>query len=219
VEALNLSRNRETISLNEIAEKAGTTITFARKTLGDSIRGEDANAALLDSSTRFKLAIEATRLGGLRSVARALTWQEFEAFSEECLHAFGFCTRRGVIVKDDARRWQIDVIAKKSRMILAVDCKHWGSPGYASKVIKAVEHQRLAVCALLQQMTKAGEVDREGVLALPIILTLLEPRSRLTAGAVLLSVEQFADFLGGVSPYSSELPFILSQDSAKSSMS
>jgi hypothetical protein len=104
-------------------------------------------------------------------------------------------------------------------MILVVDCKHWESPGYDSKLGKAAEHQRLALHALIRQMRVRGEVGREGVFALPIILTLFEPRSRQIGGAVVVSVDQFADFLEGVSPFSSELPFILAESVAKSSIS
>lgn len=219
VQALKLSRNRATISLSEIAESAGTTSIFAQRILESSINLSDTGSTVVDSSTRFKLAIQAVRLGALLPVVRALTWQEFEAFSQECLETTGFHTRRGVIVKDDSRRWQIDVIAEKGKMILAVDCKHWESPGYNSKLIRAAEHQRLAVQALMHQMIETGELEGAGILALPIILTLFEPRTRIANGAVVVSVEQLADFLEGVSPYSSELPFIPAQSVAKSSIS
>jgi Holliday junction resolvase-like predicted endonuclease len=219
VQALKLSRNGATVSLVEIAKGAGTTTLFAERILEESIDLSDAKLTIVDSSTRFKLAIQAVKLGALLQVARALTWQEFEEFCEECLGTAGFHTRRGVILKDNFRRWQIDVIAKKGSMILVVDCKHWESPGYYSKLVKAAEHQKLAVQALVQQMIVRGEVERAGILALPIILTLFEPRSRVVNGIVVVSVEQFAEFLGGISPYSSELPFIPVQSVAKSSIS
>jgi hypothetical protein len=103
-------------------------------------------------------------------------------------------------------------------MILVIDCKHWESPGYDSKLRKAAEHQKLALAALIQQMTTKGKIGRDGVLVLPIILTLFEPSKRLVNGVVVVSVEQFADFLEGISPYSSELPFISVQNVAKSSI-
>jgi len=175
------------------------------------LRLEDPSDAQLTNSARFMLALEAVRHGGLQQVARALSWQEFEAFTEECLQAVGFDTQKGIIVKGGSRRWQIDVIAKKGRMILAIDCKHWESPGYESKLSNAAEHQKLAVQALIQQMGARGELGRERMLALPMILTLFDPRSRIVDEVVVLSVEQLADFLEGVSPFSSELPFISAQ--------
>ena len=218
VETLKHTKDDELLNISQIADRAKTTTEQVALILGRMLQLEVPSGAQLTNSARFKLAVEAVRHGALQQVARALSWQEFEAFTEECLQTVGFDTRKGIIVKDDSRRWQIDVIAKKSRMILAIDCKHWESPGYDSKLTKAADHQRLALHALIQQMTARGEVEREGVFALPIILTLFEPRSRLVDGAVVVSIEQFADFLEGVSPFSSELPFIHAQGVAKSSI-
>src|SRR5437660_3405291 len=103
-------------------------------------------------------------------------------------------------------------------MLLGMDGNHRERPGYDSKLSNAAEHQKLAVQALIRQMTARGELGREQILALPIILTLFEPRSRMVDGVVVLSVEQLADFLEGVSPFSSELPFIHAQSVAKSSI-
>ena len=218
VETLRHTKDDELLNISQIADRAKTTTEQVALILGRMLQLEVPSGAQLTNSARFKLAVEAVRHGALQQVARALSWQEFEAFTEECLQTTGFDTRKGIIVKDDSRRWQIDVIAKKSRMILAIDCKHWESPGYDSKLTKAADHQRLALHALIKQMTARGEVGREGVFALPIILTLFEPRSRLVDGAVVVSVEQFADFLEGVSPFTSELPFIHAQSVAKSSI-
>jgi Restriction endonuclease len=206
------------LSVNQIADRARTTIEQVALILGPILTLDDPSEARLTNSLRFKLAFEGVRLGALQQVARALTWQEFEAFSEECLQTIGFDAKRGVIVKDNSRRWQLDVIARKGSMILAVDCKHWESPGYESKLSKAAEHQKLAVQALLHQMATRGELDGGEVQALPMILTLFEPRSRMVNGVVVVSVDQLADFLQGVSPYS-DLPFIHALGVAKSSIS
>jgi restriction endonuclease len=206
------------ISVAQIADRARTTTEQTASILRQLLQVEEPTGIGLTGSTRFKLAFAAARHGAIQQVARALTWQEFESFTEECLESVGFQTQKGVVVKDDSRRWQIDIVARKGLMILAVDCKHWESPGYASKFAKAAEHQKLAVQALIRSMTSEGEVGSERVLALPIVLTLFEPRSRMSSGAVGVSVDQFADFLIGLSPYSSELPFISAQKVAKSSI-
>jgi hypothetical protein len=219
VETLKHTKGDEVFSTSEIADRAKTTREQVALILGPLLQLEDPTGARLTNSARFKLAFEAVRHGGLQQVARALTWQEFEAFTEECLQTVGFDTQKGLIVKDDSRRWQIDVIAKKSPMILAIDCKHWESPGYESKLNSAAQHQKLAVQALIRQRAERGEVGRDGLLVLPMILTLFEPRSRMVDGVVAVSIEQFADFLQGVSPFSPELPFIPAQSVAKSSMS
>jgi hypothetical protein len=219
VETLKHTKGIEPLNITQIAERAKTTTEQVILILGPMLQLEDPSGAQLTNSTRFKLAFEAVRHGGVQQVARALSWQEFEAFAEECLQTVGFDAHKGIIVKHDSRRWQIDVIAKKSQMILAIDCKHWESPGYESKLSNAAEHQKLALQALMAQMAARGEFGKEQVFALPMILTLFEPRSRLVDGVVVVSVEKFADFLDGVSPFSSELPFIPVQSVAKSSIS
>jgi hypothetical protein len=219
VETLKHTKGDELLSISEIADRAKTTSEQVALVIGPLLQLEDPTGTQLTVSARFKLAFEAVRHGGLQQVARALTWQEFEAFTEECLQTVGFDTQKGLIVKDDSRRWQIDVVAKKSPMILAVDCKHWESPGYESRLVNAAEHQKLALQALIQQMAARGEVGRDGSLALPMILTLFEPRARMVGGVVVVSIEQFGDFLERVSPFSSELPFMPAQSMVKSSMS
>ena len=219
VETLKHTKGDGMLDISQIAERAKTTTEQVSLVLAPLVHLEDSSPVHLTNSTRFKLASEAVRHGALQQVARALSWQEFETFTEECLQAVGFDTQKGIIVKDDSRRWQIDVIAKKGPVILAVDCKHWESPGYDSKLSKAAEHQKQAVQALIQQMTRSREVGGgESVLALPVILTLFEPRSRLIGRAVAVSIQQFANFLEGVTPYSSELPFMIPQSVAKSSI-
>jgi len=218
VETLKYTRSDKLLNISQIADRAKTTTEQVELILGPMLQLEVPSGAHLTNSARFKLAFEAVRHGALQQAARALSWQEFEAFIEECLQTVGFDTQKGTIIKDESRRWQIDVIAKKSRMILAIDCKHWESPGYDSKLSNAAEHQKLAVQALIRQMTARGELGRERILALPMILTLFEPRSRMVDGVVVLSVEQLADFLEGVSPFTSELPFIHAQGVAKSSI-
>jgi Restriction endonuclease len=219
VETLKQTAGRVSISLFQIADQAKTTEEQVVSILGPLLELDDLSNAQLNISTRFNLAFEAVRHGALQQVARALTWQEFEAFTEECLQTVGFETRKGIIVKDSSRRWQIDIIAKKGEMMLAVDCKHWETPGYDSKLKKAADHQRTAVGALIRQMIRTQGVGEEGLLGLPVILTLYEPRQRLTGGAVAVSIEQFANFLEEVSPYSQGLPFITAQSLAKSSIS
>jgi hypothetical protein len=219
VETLKHTKGDELLSTSEIADRAKTTREQVALVLGPLLQLDDPTGARLTNSARFKLAFEAVRHGGLQQVARALTWQEFEAFTEECLQTVGFDTQKGLIVKDDSRRWQIDVIAKKNPMILAIDCKHWESPGYESKLSNAAEHQKLALQALIGQMAARGEVVIERLLALPMILTLFEPRARIVGGVVVVSIEQLGDFLERVSPFSSELPFMPAQSIVKSSMS
>lgn len=172
----------------------------------------------LTPKTRLQLAFRAGKQGGLREVARALTWQEFEEFTEECLVSAGFQTSRGLTFRGEGRKWQIDLVARKSQMILVIDCKHWNSPSYPSKFRKAGHHQKLATKVLVHDLETKGISSTERIRALPIILTLFDPRAQLADDVVLVSLEKLADFLNGVTPYS-ELPFISDETHAENPIS
>lgn len=189
----------------EIAESAGTTAEIVEKALGTSLCLQDSSNTQLEPRDRFRLAIEASRLGALQEAARCLTWQEFEAFSEECLSRSGFQTQKGAILKDESRKWQIDIVARKTDMVLAFDCKHWDSPNYLSKFRKAAEHQKHALSVLMRR-TIDGPIPQEW--GLPVILTLHDPRASIQDDVVVVSVGQLSDFVSHLTPYDPDLPFV-----------
>lgn len=209
VETLKVTKPGRPINLKEIATSARTRSGDVLRILEDSIDTERiSDGDEIGPSNRFKLALKAARLGAIQEVARALTWQEFETFCEECLALAGFQTKKGVILKEETRSWQIDVVARKSQMILAVDCKHWDSPNYPSKFIKAAEHQKLALRALMGRTRSGQGATNRNEWGLPIILTLFDPRSSISHDVVLVSVAQLSDFLSQITPYDAELPFV-----------
>ena len=209
VQILKHTKSDQTVNLAEIAEAAGSTFRDVAKTLGLSLGIDDYSTLELQPFHRFKLASDAARLGALQSVARALTWQEFETFSEECLSRMGFQTQKGVILKDDARRWQIDIVARRAQIVLAVDCKHWDSPNYPSKFNRAAEHQKQALSLILRSQ-RSSQASYSAEWGLPVILTLFDPRSPILDDVVLVSVGQLSDFLNHLTPYDQRLPFVTS---------
>jgi hypothetical protein len=205
VQTLKLTRKSPTVSLAEIADAVRTTLENVEETLERKLGLQHVSTLQLTRSERFKLAVEASKLGALQDAAKGLTWQEFEAFGEECLNRSGFLTEKGVILKDVKRKWQIDIIARKTQMVLAFDCKHWDSPNYTSKFTKASEHQRRALAVLMRVRGSGSGIPIWG---LPVILTLYEPRSSIHDDVVLVSVGQLSDFLSHLTPYDPELPFV-----------
>jgi hypothetical protein len=208
VQTLKLTRKTQTVSLREIAELARTTRENVEKTLERTLGLQDISTLQPDRSQRFELAMEASNLGALQEASKGLTWQEFEAFGEECLRISGFQTKKGVVLKDIDRKWQIDIVARKTQMVLAFDCKHWDSPNYESKFDKAAEHQKHALSVLMHIKSTSPTPGEWG---LPIILTLYEPRSSIRDDVVIVSVGQLSDFLSHLTPYDPELPFVSSK--------
>ncbi len=210
VETLRLSRDRNRVQIADIASSAKTIESFARKALTNARIEHDGNWVSLSSGFRIRLALDIARAGRLRDSARALTWQEFERFAEECLEEAGFQTEKNVRVQGDGRAWQIDVVGFRGDLVVTMDCKHWNTPGYLSKFKLAAEHQRTATLHLLARpVEKTIRGDKE-LQALPVILTPSEPRGQLSEGVVLVSVEKLPSFLSGVTPYDENLPFISS---------
>ena len=208
IETLRLGRFDKSVDLNEIASRARASESFTAGVL-TNILGEVRDTRVSLSSTfRIRIAIEAARAGRLRDAALAISWQEFEEFAEECLAEAGFQTDKNVRVKGDGRAWQIDVVGIRGDLILTIDCKHWNTPGYLSKFKLAAEHQRMATLHFLARpVEKRIQGDNER-LALPVILTLSEPRSQFFEGVVLVSVEKLPSFLSGVTPFDENLPFM-----------
>ena len=210
IETLRLSKDRNRVQIADIASCAKTTESFARKALTNARIEHDGSWISLSPGFRIRLALDIARAGRLRDSARALTWQEFEKFAEECLEEAGFQTEKNVRVQRDGRAWQIDVVGFRGDLVVTMDCKHWNTPGYLSKFKLAAEHQRTATLHLLARpVEKTIQRDKERQ-ALPVILTLSEPRGQLSEGVVLVSVEKLPSFLSGVTPYDENLPFISS---------
>ncbi len=212
VEALAQTKDGAGFNFDEIATRARTTRKVVFSILHATIPGLEQDHGKATHSMRFQLAFQVAKNGLFLEAARTLTWQEFESFTVECLRLAGFDTIKGIIVHGQGRKWQIDLTGKKGSMLLVFDCKHWHSPYYPSKISSAAKHHRDAILAMLQDVRSRKIFPEAKLWVLPIILTLLEPRDRLVEDAVIVSLEKLADFLNGVTPYSSELPFIASND-------
>jgi restriction endonuclease len=198
-----------TLDLERIAFEARTTERLVRTALFGTL-GLSGQVACLSPEGRLRLAMEIARMGEPGTAAKALTWQEFERFSENCLEEAGFEAKRNVRVKGEGRAWQIDVVGFRGELVLAIDCKHWNTPGYLSRFKLAASRQRRATSHLLMSLNEKTTEGTKGWQALAVILTVHEPPALLSEDTVLVSVEKLPGFLSGVTPYDETLPFMVS---------
>jgi len=219
VETLKRTKGGASIDISVVADAARATSEMTRRALERFVDLDDHTRIRLETPVRLKLALEAIRLGEVQTVARALTWQEFEEFSEDCLRTAEFDTKKGLLFKDETRRWQVDIVALKKSILLVLDCKHWESTNHSSKFHQAVEHQTRVLQPLIRYMRANGSLIDQEVWALPVIVTLFEPRVSLLDAVVIVSIGQLPDFLGHLTPYDPELPFISNQGLAESPIS
>lgn len=210
LEALRQTTNKTMVELGEIASAAKVAVSTAGRVLSRVESLPLGKQLSFTPNVRLHLAIEIARGGRLKDAAKVLSWQEFEKFTEECLKEAGFEARRNVRVTGEGRAWQIDVVGLRGELALAIDCKHWNTPGYVSRFKQAANHQRHATSHLLTAMKVESAEGVIGSQALAVILTLREPPAQVTERALLVSVERLPSFLSGVTPYDENLPFISS---------
>ncbi len=176
--------------------------------LGESVSHSISSTIQVTAKARLEIALRVARHGQLAQTAKVLTWQEFEMFTEECLKLSGFNCKRGVIARHEGRKWQVDLVARRGQMMLLFDCKHWNGPSYPSKFKLAAEHQKIATLAVIRHFKTGLSQSNESAWALPIIVTLVDPRAHVSRNVVLVSIEQLPDFLNHITPYSEGMPFI-----------
>lgn len=207
VETLKQTKVGVSVNISDIAQTTRTTPETVLATLNLLLDIGDGQRVELTAADRIRLALTAARAGRLHDASRALTWQEFEKFCGICLETAGFETQKGVTVRDGTKLLQIDLVAIKDKMILAIDCKHWKSPGYISKFSRAITHHEQSLRPLVHHMKSNGRFVDGEVRAVGIILTLLEPRRKIVDGVVLASISQLSDFLEHLTPYDPDIPF------------
>jgi hypothetical protein len=212
IEALRQSRSSNVLDLERIALAAKASEPVARAIVAQFLTIIDDGHFSVESRSRVQLALEVARVGPLKDAAKALSWQEFESFGAECLAEAGFRVEKNVRVKGEGRAWQIDLIGYRGDLVLTIDCKHWNTSGYESRLAPPAEHQRKATSHLLRALTEKTDNQGKSVQGLAVILTLLEPPLQFLEKAAIVSVEQLPGFLTAVTPYDVSLPLISTSD-------
>ena len=210
VEILRQSKSSNPVDLERIAIGARTSEAVAKATVIQFLRNANSDYFSLESTSRIQLALEVARLGRLKEAAKALSWQEFESFGAECLAEAGFRVEKNVRVKGEGRAWQIDLIGHRGDLVLAIDCKHWNTSGYESRLAPPAEHQRQATTHFLRTLALKTMGPGKNTQALAVILTLLDSPARFLDNVAVVSVEQLPSFLSSVTPYDESLPLISS---------
>ena len=208
MEILRHSKSSNTLDLEQIATGAKTSESTAKAIVSQFLHVTDSGYFSLESKSRVQLALEVARGGRMREAAKALSWQEFESFGAECLAEAGFQVEKNVRVKGEGRAWQIDLIGYRGDLVLAIDCKHWNTSGYESRLAPPADHQRKATTHFLRTLTSKTKEPKKNVHALAVILTLLDPPTQFLEKVAILSVEQLPSFLSAVTPYDESLPLI-----------
>jgi len=169
------------------------------------------NTVVLDDVTWASLAEHAVREGvPLYEIARSISWQRFEALTEEALIRHGFETIRDFRFKSEGRRWQIDVVGLRGADLVCFDCKQWKAGGKSSALLKSAMEQMRRVEALshLKTNPKGLRTDWNVVKIYPALITLLDTDRHISAGCFIVPVlrlnhflDEFYDLRGLIKPF------------------
>lgn len=160
---------------------------------------------------RIDKTIEALNQGiDPTKICKLLDWREFEHLSLEAFKLSGYGAIKGFIFNSKNRRFQVDIIAFKYKIILSVDCKHWMFTNWSAKLNEASKNHSKRTEALasnIELFAKKFSIKlSKRNFVIPIILTLGEPRTNVVDRVPIVSVLKLRDFLYGLA-YPEDLGF------------
>ena len=216
IKLLKLTRNRERVPLNELAEE----LHVHPNSLMDQITVLHENALVdtsndfieLDATKRMLLADHLIRNGrDPEKVSRSFKWQEFEDFVANQLVENEYRIFKHLVFKSKAGRREIDLLAWNDSFILAIDCKHWSrrlSPSRVQTAASAQTERTKLLAGRPEVLVKHGLKVTEMRHILSMIVTLAEPQQRIIDGVPIVPIMKLPSFLYGVSPVDETLRMI-----------
>jgi Holliday junction resolvase-like predicted endonuclease len=150
---------------------------------------------------RLQLVIEAIKQGvDIEHASKFLEWKEFEKMAAEAFEINGYLVNRNFHFKARAKRWEIDLIARKRPLIVCVDCKHWQRGWSRASIIRTTEVQVGRTKALtdsLQDFTIELELnDWARVMLIPVMLSLIPGPFKFHDNTPIVPILQLQSFIG-----------------------
>jgi Holliday junction resolvase-like predicted endonuclease len=197
-----------TVQKNLVAKDARSSTAVTEellKTLSQKgfikLKGSNLEVA---SGQRLQLVIEAIKQGvDIEHASKFLEWKEFEKMAAEAFEINGYLVKRNFHFKARAKRWEIDILARKRPLIVCVDCKRWQHGWSRASVIRTTEAQVGRTKALtdsLQDLTVKLELnDWARVTLIPVMLSLIPGPFKFHDSTPIVPILQLQSFI-------SELP-------------
>ena len=127
-----------------------------------------------------------------------MSWQEFEEEIRRILTIHGFETAFRKVFRTE-RRYEIDIIAERFDIILAIDCKRYGKHRYRLSSIKREAEKHVKRCLEYEAFS--------GKKAVPVLVTFVQEDIILHKDCVIVPYERFNDFLCNLELYLQLLGF------------
>jgi Holliday junction resolvase-like predicted endonuclease len=208
IKLLELTRQKQRITLNQLAEQLHTQPFKLARKIEDLAERKLVSCShgflQMDTAQRMMLATALIHAGrDPQKVSHFLEWQEFERFAAETLEQNGFRTIRHFLFRSQIGRREIDLLAWNDSFLLAIDCKHWlrGLSPLLSRRVAHAQSERAEALAGRPEILKQRGVDKaENRFLMPVILCLGQPRVGIVDGIPVVPISKLISFLYGMSP-------------------
>ena len=127
------------------------------------------------------------------------SWQEFEEAIREILEIHGFSTKFRYVFKDERGKAEIDVLAERYSLVLAIDAKRYTEGWYRLSAIKKEAEKHAGRCRRLERLA-GGKV-------IPVIVPLIDDVIYLHEGSIIVPFSKLNDFLLNIHAYLHEFGF------------
>ncbi len=166
----------------------------------------------VDSGMRLKLAVKAATLGAdMEHISNLLSWQEFEEIAAFALKTHGFTVVNNVHFKNEARKYEIDVIGCRKPLVICVDCKHWQhsiAPSSLRKIVDAqIERARVLSDSLPNKKLSLECTKWQDAKFIPAILSLLPSSFKFYYNVPIVPIFQMQEFLNQLPAYTESLKY------------
>lgn len=121
------------------------------------------------------------------------TWQEFEEAIREILEHHGFATRFRYVFRDEQGRAEVDVLAERYGIMLAIDAKRYTHGWYRLSAIKREAEKHAKRCERLEKVTSRKVI--------PVVVPLIDDSIYFHKGVVIVPFVKLNDFLLNIHAY------------------
>jgi len=131
---------------------------------------------------------------------RRISWQEFEEVVRDILESHGFETRFRVVFRDEKGRGEIDVVAERFGVILAIDAKRYTERWYRKSAIRREAEKHVERCRRYSRL--------EGREVVPVIVSFVDDEVVEHGGCIVVPFRAINDFLLNLEAYLVDFGFL-----------
>ncbi len=129
-----------------------------------------------------------------------MKWQEFEEFVKDVFEAHGFEAKLRVVFRDEKGKSEIDVVAVRGKILLAVDAKRYSKGWYRLSAVKREAKKHVERCRRYSKLT--------GRKAVPVVVPMIDDGIVEWSGCIIVPARALNDFLLNVEAYLAEFGFL-----------